>query len=882
MPTPDPSHPNPTQEQDEPVSNSFITRFEHLGQLNDLEDAISRYREAVDLTPDGHPDKPSRLDNLGNSFISRFEQLGQLNDLEDAISRHREAVDLTPDGHPDKPGCLSTLGSSFLIRFMHLGQLNDLEDAISRGRDAVDLTPDGHPHKPNRLNNIGNSFLTRFERLGQLNDLEDAISRHQEAVDLTPDGHPDKLGGLGNLGISFRTRFRHLGQLNDLEDAISRQRQAVDLTPEGHLDKPGRLDNLGNSFLTRFECLGRLNDLKDGISRHREAVDLTPDGHPLNPTFRIHLGNSFLARFERLGNLSDMEHAISQFFSAASNPLGPAKDRFRASQNWITCARAIRHPSLLHAYSVSINILPQLAWNGLSFSARYAELARGADVVREAAAAALESDLPETAVEWLEQARSIVWGDLFQLRSSYEDLSSSYPDHAYRLRELSAALECASVTHEKSLSALSESTPSATRSLQQETDMHRALAIERDKLLQDIRKLPGFERFLLQKHFSQLRASAHSGPVVILNAAKSRCDALIVLPNVDHVIHVPLPNLTFQQSIDLQNNLHILHRARKAKITSPHGVTLTWEPFLSSLWKSVVKPILNALAFSVRDVMPFEFKTHLFIYLEQTPGNLSRIFWRPTGPFTFLPIHAAGLYDTVSPQHGDKVFDFVVSSYTPSLSILARSPNHGTVVSRELRLLAVRQPPSDGLPPLQGVATELGCIQKAIKDSTCITLVESSAGTVEEVLELMKEVDWVHFACHGIQDPTSPTNSGLCLANERRLRVSDIITFSRSRGGLAFLSACQTATGDKELSDEAIHIAAGMLFAGYSGVIGTMWRISDSLAPTVARDVYKELFRDGKRPDYREAARALHEATKRARDRGEKFVDWVPFIHVGL
>ena len=296
----------------------------------------------------------------------------------------------------------------------------------------------------------------------------------------------------------------------------------------------------------------------------------------------------------------------------------------------------------------------------------------------------------------------------------------------------------------------------------------------------------------------------------------------------------------------------------------------------------MVKPVLDALGFSVRDVISLEFNAHPFTYPEQTPGDLSRIFWWPTGPFMFLPIHAAGLYDTVDPQPEDKVFDFVVSSYTPSLSILVRPVNHTTVLNRELRLLAVRQPPSDGLTPLRGVVTELEYMKEVIKNSTCITLLESSVGTVEEVLELMKEADWVHFACHGIQDPTSPTNSGLCLANERRLKVSDIITMSHSRGGLAFLSACQTATGDKNLSDEAIHVVAGMLFAGYSGVIGTMWSISDKLAPDVAMDVYEQLFRDDKQPDHREAARALHEAIKCARDRGEAFVDWILFIHVGL
>ena len=58
--------------------------------------------------------------------------------------------------------------------------------------------------------------------------------------------------------------------------------------------------------------------------------------------------------------------------------------------------------------------------------------------------------------------------------------------------------------------------------------------------------------------------------------------------------------------------------------------------------------------------------------------------------------------------------------------------------------------------------------------------------------------------CHGIQDATSPTDSGLCLANGRHLKVPDVIALSRSRGGLAFLSACQTATGDNDLSDEVI------------------------------------------------------------------------------
>ncbi|KAF8431281.1 CHAT domain-containing protein [Boletus edulis BED1] len=855
---------------------SLITHFERLGELRDLEHAISAQREAADLTPDGHPDKPSRLNNLGISLITHFERLGELRDLEHAISAQREAADLTPDGHPDKPSRLTNLGSSFVTRFERLGELRDLEDAISTHRDAVVLTPHGHPDKPSRLTNLGISFVTRFEHLGELRDLEDAISTHREAADLTPDGHPHKPSGLNNLGLSFITRFERLGELSDLEDAISTYGDAVHLTPDGHPDKPSCLNNLGISFRARFERLGKPSDLEHAISTLINAVVLTPNDHSHKPGMLNNLGNSFQARFERLGESSDLENAISLYSHSASVPIGPISVRFRASRNWVSCARRMRHPSLLHAYSIAINLFPQLAWIGLSSTHRYAELKRGADIVREAAAAALDSAFPELAVEWLEQGRSIIWGVLLQLRNSYEELSSAHPDHTRRLRELSAALDNACATREQSLFTFSESIDDAmhrtTWTLQQDADRRRTLAIERDKLLREIRHLLGFERFLLPKDFPQLRASAHSGPVVMLNAAETRCDALILLADVDHVIHVPLPNFNFQRSVGLQNMLGtLLGHARATPFDDRKGRPATWsagswETLLATLFNGVIKPVLDALAFSVR----------------ATVGDLSRIFWCPTGPFVSLPIHAAGLYGTQYSSPGNKVSDFVVSSYVPTLSILAQSNCH-VAHSNDLRLLLVGQPPSYGQDPLRGVVPELGHIRTVVGTSACTTLLESSVGTVEEVLGLMKDADWVHFVCHGIQDAAKPSESGLCLAYGRRLKISDIIGLSRSRGGLAFLSACQTAMGDEGLTNEAIHIAAGMLFAGYGGVIGTMWSINDRLAPVVARNTYQYLFRNGARPDYRDAARALHEAVERLRESGEaSFVTWLPFIHVGL
>jgi CHAT domain-containing protein len=85
------------------------------------------------------------------------------------------------------------------------------------------------------------------------------------------------------------------------------------------------------------------------------------------------------------------------------------------------------------------------------------------------------------------------------------------------------------------------------------------------------------------------------------------------------------------------------------------------------------------------------------------------------------------------------------------------------------------------------------------------------------------------------------------------------------------------------LREEAIHLAAGMLMAGYASVIGTMWCIRDDDGPIIAEQFYKYLV-DEAGGDSSRAAYALHNAVAHLRNvRGEDdFASWVPFIHLGI
>ena len=60
--------------------------------MGDMEKAISSLEDAERLMPDGHADKPGRLNNLRNSLLSHFKHLGEMGDIEKVISSLEDAV----------------------------------------------------------------------------------------------------------------------------------------------------------------------------------------------------------------------------------------------------------------------------------------------------------------------------------------------------------------------------------------------------------------------------------------------------------------------------------------------------------------------------------------------------------------------------------------------------------------------------------------------------------------------------------------------------------------------------------------------------------------------------------------------------------------------
>ena len=94
--------------------------------------------------------------------------------------------------------------------------------------------------------------------------------------------------------------------------------------------------------------------------------------------------------------------------------------------------------------------------------------------------------------------------------------------------------------------------------------------------------------------------------------------------------------------------------------------------------------------------------------------NRPRVHWCPTGPFAFLPIHAAGSYIEAPFQCAS---DYVVSSYTPTVTALLnaqRDPPTRGVYDPDSCVLLAAVPQAPGYLPLPHTSTEAALLRDLI------------------------------------------------------------------------------------------------------------------------------------------------------------------------
>ncbi|MFJ9248500.1 CHAT domain-containing protein [Streptomyces sp. NPDC101776] len=850
----------------------LVLRYEENGEPADLDAAIGRYGEALDLVGDDHPDAGIYLNNLGAALAARTRLHGADDDLDDAIDAGRAAVRGDGPAH-QRVLRLSNLGGALYARYTRDGVLADLDEDIDLQREALRLVPEGHPERPGLLSNLATALTERHESLGVRDDLAEALTLLEEAMASGPASR--RLATVaGAHGLALHARYGITGDQDTLERALASLRTAVAATAPTDPHLPFQLANLAvslreesthrtaaateavdaargaltaldegrsatavrGSLLLALAARSGDDDLDEAVTLARRVVADTPPDDPDLSRSLSNLAYALNLRHESTGDADDRAGALDALRAAARTGTGPADVRLYAAREWGRLAALTGDArAAAEAFALGVELLPDATPRRLERPDAQRRLAEAAGLASDAAAMWLACGDPARALSLLELGRGVLLNRRSGIRADLADLHDTDAGLARRFEQLRDALDRLDhppLTPPTGSALVTETeTVTETGAAGRERERRRDLEAELALVVRRIRALPGQSAFQLPPSVESLLAEAAHGPVVVVNVSEYRCDALMLTP--EGLRHMPLEGLDADEVEEAADVFHTdvvtaldVRAAQDEVDAANERVTAT----LDLLWREVAAPVLAELRVTDPD---------------------TRIWWVPTQALCRLPLHAATAtdpqetsdspHDTAdipqgAPDLPKSLVDRTVSSYTPTVTALHHARARAVATDRTVAAVVhadVRRP---GLPELPAARREA----RAAADRLGVEPLDLAECGREVLIAALATCTHLHMALHAVADQDDPGTSRFLLP-DLDLTFAEIAARRGGWGRLAYLSACETTYTPRLLADEAIHLTSAFLLVGFSGVIGTLWRVPDAVAERTARAFYDAL-----------------------------------------
>ncbi|KAJ7242197.1 CHAT domain-containing protein [Mycena rebaudengoi] len=859
------------------LATTLQTRFEAVGDQKDIDETVDLNRKALSIRVGAHHNRDISLLNLANALLSRFDCLGNREDIDEAIELLQKLVYMQPSSHLNRLGCLNSLAVALQTRFNNFGVVKDMMEAIQMFRDALAIRSSTDPHRADSLSNLAIALRTRSERSGDVEDMKEAVALHQEALSITPVGHPDRGHALNQLASSILDQFRISGDSAEIDESVKLHRKALALYSPDDPECGSVLDDLANALWTRYFQGNNPRDINESVELHRRSLALYPDPHTSRGGRLHNLAVSLQTRYENLGDPHDITEAIELHREALLLHAAPHPDRPQSFTNLADALKTrfddtgdqkdIDESIRLHRESIQLQ----------------------------------PSDKPfEHAIEnctILMILKSNLANALFDLHGDLEDIEEAislhrealelhpapYADRAQWLNNLAHCLESAYIYQkdemylQQSMATFKEaatysSAPPITRfgyatywaNIATKHPQTQTSALEAYQIAIDI--LPQLAALSLDvRSRHQILTTIASSAI---GAGAANCAISLRNPGLAVEFLEASRYLKQFNASRGDSGLKVHRLIGTMEVLDPRTKEDIFLDLLGVLWNEVASPVISALEL-------------------KKSTNPQRLWWCLTGPLIFLPIHAAGI--NFNGKLEDCVSNYVISSYTPTLTTLLKPPEEPL---ESLKMTTVIVPDAPGNSYLAGARVELAEIERRVPQEWHTVVGGTSKATVEATITALGNCSIAHFVCHGLQDIANPLNSGLVLS-DGRLGIAELMrraSVGDRNLSLAFLSACETAKGDNSTPDEAMHLAGVMLFAGFRGVIGTIWTMDDRDGPKIAATFYERLFggfdatsQPRKFPDLAKSAEALHHAVNKLKEEKDAtHLRWVPFVHYGL
>jgi CHAT domain-containing protein len=774
-------------------------------------------------------------------------------ELDEAVSVLDEVIASGPPGDEFVARCQKLVANLAMLRSAVNDHAESSEEAIYRARAFLASSSPEDALYPTWSYVLERAANIRFRNFGPIGGLEPSSSRLPSRP--VPAEMP-----LDRLLEGIRNN-----KITDIDEAIEKGRILASSNP----NDPNAPLLFGEILFEAFERTNKIGYLNESIDISRQLL-----AGPLRKHLRLYahalLSRSLATRAAiSPGHLMQDVHGMVELFPQFLNDASGAislLDQFDLACIWACFARGSRHPSVPTAYETAFSLIQGTLLFAPTLQQQHATLFAPPNIIRsmplDYASYQLDLGQLEKAIETLERGRALLWSEMRHLRTSTDQLLEANPDLGGKFaavsRELEELTKSIAPSHEIGMDDVVADDVRAGDQFGRVLLRQRGLLKERDKLISQIRALPGFARFLASQPFDTLRSAASSGPVIIINHSEPRSDILILVHNASPSL-IPTPSDFYDRAKALKDKL-LDSRGKDGLDSSQYDDILA--SVLAELYELIGKPVLDRL--------------HRLLVPEQ-----SRIWWCPTSVFCSLPLHAMG---PIPSEDGERryLLDLYISSYTPSLSALIQSRSHDSGLRSSGRPSVLLVAQTD--PSLPTVGGEIQVVQALDADVTSLI---SEAATSAAVLDGFRRHPFVHFACHGTLEAGKPFEAGFELHGHERLTLLEIVRSHLPTAEFAFLSACHTAeVTEGSAVDEGLHLAAAVQYCGFRSVVGTMWAMVDEDGRDLAENFYKALFsnsrRDQRIPYHERSAKALRFAVKKLRRKRRISLErWVNFVHYG-
>jgi tetratricopeptide (TPR) repeat protein len=338
-----------------------------------------------------------------------------------------------------------------------------------------------------------------------------------------------------------------------------------------------------------------------------------------------------------------------------------------------------------------------------------------------------------------------------------------------------------------------------------------ALAEGMASTIDEIRKLPGFERLLMRPSFAEIAATPEPGQAIAyLATAPVGCAVLVVGattagPVLVHLMSdSPDSGRVVRIILDLDERAGILKGYAWAQWTGDdEELVRTLEELSKALGETILRPLAELL------------REHGF----------ETVCLVPAGLLGLLPLHALSWKDQAGEQC---LLDGIEVTYAPSAfteAICRRRAARRSGGPR--RLLAVGNPlPQD--PPLPGAEREAQMVADLFAEDSTTLLLEQDA-TKSIVLASMSGATHIHLACHGAASwPNEALTAQLLMAHGEPITGNDLLAIEAFEPRLVVASACQTGVMQGyETVDQALSLGTVFLGAGAAAAVATLWPVDD-------------------------------------------------------